>query len=96
MWKPGDIAFIDCQRRDAAKIDGQLCTLRRRYDDGEGGNDFFYQNKVIPNAWIVQIEGKHIDHRIVSEDALVSTEHPNTVVEWADGPWQPVEYVKYP
>lgn len=97
MWKPGDLAVIDCIRRDGAGIDGQYCTLRRRYDDGEGGNDFFYENKVIPNAWIVQLhDTAHVDCRIVAESALVDTRNPMEKDEWAHGPWQPTELVKYP
>ena len=90
-WKPGDVAIINSRNNRS----GQYCILRRLYEDEDGGNDFFFQGKVIPKAWIVDVINQ-IDCVLVAESVLQSAGHPNEKCEWSDCEWQPIEYLKYP
>lgn len=96
-WQPGDVAIIE----STTKRGGEYCILRRRFEDEDGGNDYFYtevsgKKRVIPCAWIVEMINRHLDCCLVAESCLIQAGNPNSQVEWADCDWQPVEYIKYP
>lgn len=91
-WKVGDIAIIQCfgPTRDRIRVEGEFCTLREYLGDTEvaGGE--------VRKAWIVQVHSSRMDRVMVAEAALQVPGRLNTVVEWADCPWQPIEYLRYP
>ena len=97
-WQAGDIAVIDSR----TKRSGEYCILRRRYEDEDGSNDYFYtersgKRRVVPCAWIVEVVNRRaIDLALVAEQSLMSTGNPNEKTEWSDCEWQPVEYMRYP
>ena len=93
-WKVGDIAHIECfgPSEDRLGIDGEFCTLRQFIGDKKTA-----RNTIVPNAWLVQIHARgYVDLVPISEYALQPIRDHREKVEWSDGPWQPLEYVRYP
>ena len=86
IWAEGDIALIDAPGQPE---DLKYCVVLGKYVDEVGGNDYWYDGHVIPNAYTVSILSPKRKDLMIAGSLLTDCDDPCLKVNWADCPWSP-------